>query len=76
MNDSEMLLIDAEYWVTGSADGENLASLEKEVEQWILRIAYLENEYGVNRDSDNVWFVSDSVQHRCFFALLMAAALS
>lgn len=82
MTDSGMLLIDAEYWASYLVhDIATCNALAKEVEPFIPRLAYLENEYGANRDDNGYWvddynaFSKEKREHRCFFALLMSVAL-
>lgn len=83
MTDSEILLLDAEFWGSYEASSEVMKKLAHETQVFIPRIAFLENFYGMWLDADGLWInvpadlnTRDNRQQRCFFALLMAASES
>lgn len=82
MTNTELMLAEAEYWagyLHASYQAQHL--LSHAVAPYIPKIVALEIEYGVNQDNNGYWiddydaFTIQKHEHRCFFALLMAAAL-
>jgi len=81
LTDYEIMMTDAQYWAGYESGVAEATALAQAVEPFVMRIAYLESEYGSNRDANGQWvsdydiFTVPKREHRCFFALLIAEAV-
>lgn len=78
MIDSELLALDAEYWFILS---NHHVAHTNELNPYLMRIAYIETEYGLNLDADGEWintpaFTLDKYDTRIWFSLLLSEVVA